>query len=67
MQPLYDAADGIGDRGALRLLVNSYVNIIERARFGRREPTETDAAAVEKIVDVILMTWVLLSLSEVFG
>lgn len=56
MQALYDAADSIGDNGALRLFVNTYANFIERARFARREPTESDATAVDKVVDVILLT-----------
>jgi hypothetical protein len=59
MQTLHEAADSIGDNGALRLFVNTYVNFIERARFARREPTESDAAAVDKVVDVILLTWVM--------
>ncbi len=42
MQPLLDAAHRIGDQGVI-LLINSYANLIEKARFSRREPDEADA------------------------
>lgn len=44
------------DTGALRLFVNSYVKILERCRYGNREPDEGDAVACDKIVDVVLVT-----------
>jgi hypothetical protein len=34
----------------------SYEAIIERARYGRREPGEEDAMAAEKCVDIITKT-----------
>ncbi len=62
LNPLFEAADKIGDNGAIRLFINSYAKIIDLAWFGRREPKEEDAAACEKIVDVVLLTWVELRL-----
>ena len=57
LQPLFDAADELGDNGATRLFINSYAKIIDQARFGRREPKEEDAAACEKVVDVVLLAY----------
>ena len=59
LDPLFDAADRVGDTGAIRLLVNSYARIIDRARYSRREPTEKDATACEKVVDLVTLTWVM--------
>nr|XP_019007460.1 uncharacterized protein I206_07718 [Kwoniella pini CBS 10737]OCF46241.1 hypothetical protein I206_07718 [Kwoniella pini CBS 10737] len=56
LQPLLDAASSINDNGAIRLFVNSYAKIIARARYGRKEPTQADAEAVEKVVEVVLLT-----------
>ncbi|OCF31983.1 hypothetical protein I316_06369 [Kwoniella heveanensis BCC8398] len=58
LQPLLEATDPskIGDKGALRLFVNSYAKIIENARYGRKEPTQADAEATEKVVQVVLLT-----------
>ncbi|WVQ99763.1 hypothetical protein IAU59_006905 [Kwoniella sp. CBS 9459] len=58
LQPLIDATDPtkVGDKGALRLFVNSYAKIIENARYGRKEPTQADAEATEKVVEVVLLT-----------
>ncbi|WVR06719.1 hypothetical protein IAU60_003751 [Kwoniella sp. DSM 27419] len=56
LRPLLDAADKVDDKGALRLFVNSYARIIESAKFGRREPSQADAEAVEKVVEVVLLT-----------
>lgn len=53
---LVDAADALADpndRGKpnpLRIFVASYASIVDRARYARAEPTESDAAAVEKVV-----------------
>ena len=58
LDPLFEAADNVGDNGAIRLFVNSYARIVDQARFGKREPTETDAAACEKVMEVVLLTWV---------
>lgn len=55
MQPLLDAAHHIGDQGVI-LLINSYANLIEKARFSRREPDEADAMAAERIVNVVTLT-----------
>lgn len=55
MQPLLDAAHRIGDQGVV-LLVNSYANLIEKARFSRREPDEADAMAVERVLNVVTFT-----------
>jgi hypothetical protein len=51
-RPLLDAVDS----DALKLLLNSYLKIIDRARYGKREPTESDAAACEKVVEIMLLT-----------
>lgn len=56
LDPLFEAADNVGDNGAIRLFVNSYARIVDQARFGKREPTETDAAACEKVMEVVLLT-----------
>ncbi|ORY26356.1 hypothetical protein BCR39DRAFT_541490 [Naematelia encephala] len=56
LEPLFDAADAIQDNGAIRLFINSYAKMIEKARYARREPEEVDAAAVEKVVEVVLLT-----------
>ncbi|OCF74427.1 hypothetical protein I204_04802 [Kwoniella mangroviensis CBS 8886] len=56
LQPLLDASSSINDNGAIRLFVNSYAKIIERARYGRKEPSQADAEAVEKVVEVVLLT-----------
>ncbi|WVF71095.1 hypothetical protein IAT40_005892 [Kwoniella sp. CBS 6097] len=58
LQPLLEATDPVkvGDKGALRLFVNSYAKIIENARYGRKEPTQADAEATEKVVEVVLLT-----------
>ncbi|WWC88951.1 uncharacterized protein L201_003866 [Kwoniella dendrophila CBS 6074] len=56
LQPLLDASSAIKDNGAIRLFVNSYAKIIERARYGRKEPDQADAEAVEKVVEVVLLT-----------
>ena len=55
--PLSDAAAEQGDeKGAFRAFVQTYVEMIEKARYSRREPTESEAAACEKLVNVILLT-----------
>jgi hypothetical protein len=41
---------------ALALFMVSYEKIVENARYGRREPTEADATACEKVVDLIILT-----------
>ena len=56
LNPLFVAADRVGDNGAIRLFVNSYAKFIDQARFSRREPTEMDAAACEKVVEVVILT-----------
>jgi hypothetical protein len=56
LQPLFEAADEISDKGALRLFVNSYAKIIEKAWYSRREPCEEDASAVEKVLEVVLLS-----------
>ncbi|WRT68131.1 uncharacterized protein IL334_005106 [Kwoniella shivajii] len=56
LQPLLEASAKINDNGAIRLFVNSYAKIIERARYARKEPSQADAEAVEKVVDVVLLT-----------
>ncbi|WVW84336.1 hypothetical protein I302_106370 [Kwoniella bestiolae CBS 10118] len=56
LQPLLDASSSINDNGAIRLFVNSYAKIIDRARYGRKEPSQADAEAVEKVVEVVLLT-----------
>ena len=56
LEPLFEAADRIGDSGAIRLFVNSYAKLINNARFAGQEPTESDAVACDKIVDVVLLT-----------
>nr|XP_018262665.1 uncharacterized protein I303_04144 [Kwoniella dejecticola CBS 10117]OBR84823.1 hypothetical protein I303_04144 [Kwoniella dejecticola CBS 10117] len=56
LQPLLDAASSVNDNGAIRLFVNSYAKIVERARYGRKEPSQADAEAVEKVVEVVLLT-----------
>ncbi|ORX35570.1 hypothetical protein BD324DRAFT_630699 [Kockovaella imperatae] len=58
LDPLFVAADEIKDSGAIRLFVNSYANLINKARFSGTEPDESDAVACDKIVDVVLLTWV---------
>ena len=56
LDPLLEAADDVGDNGVVRLLVNSYVNIIDRARYAGREPDEEDAMACDKLVDAVRST-----------
>ncbi|KAK4683999.1 hypothetical protein P7C73_g6205, partial [Tremellales sp. Uapishka_1] len=52
LQPLLDAAD----TPALQLFVNSYIKLIEKARYGKREPTEEDASACDKLLEIVLVT-----------
>ncbi|EIW70572.1 hypothetical protein TREMEDRAFT_61077 [Tremella mesenterica DSM 1558] len=55
--PLLHAARELTDeKGAFITFVHTYVEMIEKARFARREPTESEAAACEKLVNVILLT-----------
>jgi len=56
LNPLLEAIKTIDDKGALTLFVNSYIRIITSARYSRGEPAEKDAAACEKIVEVVLLT-----------
>lgn len=39
-----------GEPSTLELFVASYVDMLQRARYARAEPTETEASAVEKVV-----------------
>jgi hypothetical protein len=43
------------DQGLL-LMMRSYEAIIDEARYGRREPSEEDAAAAEKCVEIMTRT-----------
>ncbi|KAK8864729.1 hypothetical protein IAR55_001985 [Kwoniella newhampshirensis] len=56
LQPLFTAADAFNDNGAIRLFVNSYAKMIESALYARQEPEEAEAAAVEKVVEIIMLT-----------
>ncbi|WWD16955.1 hypothetical protein CI109_101387 [Kwoniella shandongensis] len=56
LQPLFSAADSFDDNGAIRLFVNSYAKMIERAMYAKYEPGEGEAAAVEKVVEIVLLT-----------
>lgn len=59
--PLIAAADALATEGGsaagkpdpLRIFVASWASIVERARFARAEPSEADAAAVEKVVEFV--------------
>ena len=53
---LTEATRQIDEKGALTVFVNSYTRLITAARYARREPDEADAAACEKIVEVVLLT-----------
>jgi len=46
----------IDEKGALTIFINSYTRLISSAQYGKREPSEADAAACEKIVEVVLLT-----------
>ncbi|KAK1923952.1 hypothetical protein DB88DRAFT_258962 [Papiliotrema laurentii] len=56
LAPLVSAANDINDSGAIKLFVNSYVKMIDRARYAKQEPTEGDASACEKLVEIVLLT-----------
>ena len=38
------------------VVINTYISYLDRALYGRREPTEEDAEAVEQLVEVICKT-----------
>ncbi|ODN72786.1 hypothetical protein L202_08221 [Cryptococcus amylolentus CBS 6039] len=40
----------------LRVLLNSWVKYIEQARYAKREPGEREAGAVERLVEIVLLT-----------
>ena len=44
------------DDAAAQLLIRSYASIVDRARYARREPGETDATAVEEILEMLQHT-----------
>ncbi|KAL7420822.1 hypothetical protein Q5752_004775 [Cryptotrichosporon argae] len=52
LAPLLAAASAL-DPGPLKVFVSSYLAIVERARYARREPTEVDAQAVERVVELV--------------
>lgn len=56
LEPFYEAADRLNDSGAVRLLVNSWAKYVEKARYGKKEPNEREAGAVERLVEVVLLT-----------
>jgi hypothetical protein len=55
LSSLSTAANASRDK-ALILFVNSYIQFVDQARYARREPTEGDAEAVMKVVDVVRRT-----------
>lgn len=48
-------ARGIDDAAA-QLLIRSYADIVDRARYARREPGQGDAMAVEEIMEMLQAT-----------
>ncbi|KGB76721.2 hypothetical protein CNBG_2559 [Cryptococcus deuterogattii R265] len=56
LEPFYEAADRLNDSGAVRLLVNSWAKYVEKARYGKKEPNEREAGAVERLVEVVVLT-----------
>lgn len=56
LTPFYEAADRLDDSGAVRLLVNSWAKYVEKARYGKKEPNEREAGAVERLVEVVVLT-----------
>jgi hypothetical protein len=52
----YLLSPAISPDDGIRLLLRSYVPIVEKARYARGEPSEEEAAAVESAVDLILLT-----------
>lgn len=66
LTPLRIAAERTNDK-ALIVFVNSYIRLIEQARYARREPDEGDAEAVMKVVEVVRRTMELRRIKEVEG
>jgi hypothetical protein len=52
LTPLAAAGEQTRDQ-ALTIFVNSYIRLVEQARYARREPSEGDAEAVMKVVQVV--------------
>jgi len=52
----YLLSPAISPDDGIRLLLRSYVPIVEKARYARGEPSEEEATAVESAVDLILLT-----------
>lgn len=58
LEPFYEAADRVNDSGGVRLLVNSWAKYVEKARYGKKEPNEREAGAVERLVEIVVLTCV---------
>ncbi|UOH83283.1 hypothetical protein LQV05_006005 [Cryptococcus neoformans] len=56
LEPFYEAADRVNDSGGVRLLVNSWAKYVEKARYGKKEPNEREAGAVERLVEIVVLT-----------
>ncbi|WVQ77846.1 hypothetical protein IAR50_007543 [Cryptococcus sp. DSM 104548] len=51
------ASDGaLQEDTGLRVLLNSWIKYIEQARYAKREPGEREAGAVERLVEIVLLT-----------
>ncbi|WVN87690.1 uncharacterized protein L203_102878 [Cryptococcus depauperatus CBS 7841] len=56
LQPFFSAVSDVKDNGGIRVLINTWAQYIEKARYGKREPEEREAGAVEKLVEIIILT-----------